>query len=174
MTQRLLTFREAAVKLNWVDDGATEAEQESAGRRLRWAVLVREKETGKRIATRLGHRVASGEPQARVTLGAIYRHFPEFRRHKGDDLAADFRRYLGEIEETIAEQAAEEIGRLVQPQVDEVHERIDVAHDTAERARAEAAATLQRLKELEKVVEELTRKRSTKKPEPTRADDGSA
>ena len=40
MTQRLLTFREAAAKLGWVDEGAPDTEEEAAGRRLRWAATA--------------------------------------------------------------------------------------------------------------------------------------
>lgn len=120
---RLLTFREAAEALGWVDDGATDAQRDAAARRLRWAVMAREKQTGQRIATRLGAR-GDRQPKTRITLGALSRHLPELQPPKAVELQTNLRAYLAELDDRIGELAAEEITRLVEPQIRELHDLI--------------------------------------------------
>jgi hypothetical protein len=75
-----LTFREAAAALKRLND--------PEGRRLKKMVLARERQSKKPIAIRLA---GSKVPKLRVTLGALYRAFPEARSSRVDDLAEVFR-----------------------------------------------------------------------------------
>lgn len=170
MSQKLLTWPEAAAKLDgWLEEGASDEERAAAGRRLRWAVMGREKQTKKRIATRLGAR-GDREPKTRITMGALFRHLPELKRSNADQLSAAFKAYIDEIDEQIAEAAAGEIERLVQPQVSELHEKGDKAQETADVANANASRALQRINELEQQLKRLLRSK-TNKPELARTDD---
>lgn len=72
-----LSFREAAQAL--------EREHDPRGRRLRNMVVARERQTGRQIAIRLA---GEKEPKLRITLGALYRAFPELRPARVDDLMA--------------------------------------------------------------------------------------
>lgn len=163
MSQELLTWPEAAAKLDgWLEPDASEEERAAAGRRLRWAVMGREKQTGKRIATRLGAR-GDRQPKTRITMGALFRHLPELKRSNADQLSAAFRAYIDEMDEHIAEAAAGEITRLTQPQLAELHEKTDAAN-------AKAARALRRVAELETQLKRLLRQK-TNAPEPVRTRD---
>lgn len=70
-----LSFREAAQELG--------RKRDPRGRKLRSMVLAKERRIGREIAIRLS---GAKEPKLRVTLGAIYRHFPELRPARVDDL----------------------------------------------------------------------------------------
>lgn len=72
-----LSFREAALELG--------RKRDPRGRRLRAMVLARERQTGRPIAIRLS---GPKEPKLRITLGALYRAFPELRPARVDDLVA--------------------------------------------------------------------------------------
>lgn len=122
-SSRLLTWPEAAAALGWTEDGATEGQRTAAGRRLRWAVIAREKQTGTRIATRLGAR-GQRQPKTRISLSALAQHMPELKPSKPDQLAASFRQYIADLDDRIGEIAAEEITRLVEPQIRELHDLI--------------------------------------------------
>ncbi len=163
MSRRLLTFREAAEALGWVDDGATDAQRDAAGRRLRWAVMAREQQTGKRIATRLGVR-GDRQPKARITLGALSRHLPELQPPKAVELRSNFDAYLASIDDKIGELAAEEITRLVEPQIRELHEKFDGVDGKAETA-------LRQLEALAARVAKLAQHTPGKSPVLTRTDD---
>lgn len=106
----LLTFRKMAGRLGW---GPTRA----AGIRLARAVRDRERELGKRIAT----RTAGGHQ--RITESALTRYMPELRRSKVDELAANFRSYLTDIDAKIAEGAAAYVAENVDPRLDELWAR---------------------------------------------------
>jgi DNA anti-recombination protein RmuC len=117
--QKLLRWHEAALELDPELATASQAVLEAAGRRLRDAVIAAEAQQGKRIATRLAGR---RHPKTRITMGALARHMPELRRSKVDQLADNFRGYLRDIDERIAEGAAEEVQRLVEPRIRELRE----------------------------------------------------
>lgn len=72
-----LSFREAAQELG--------RKRDPRGRRLRAMVLAKERRTGREIAIRLQ---GASQPKLRVTLGAIYRAFPELRPARVDDLVS--------------------------------------------------------------------------------------
>lgn len=108
--RELLTFRKMAARLGW-------GESRAAARKLARAIHARERETGKQIATRTtgGHK--------RITESALTRWMPELRRSKVDELAANFRSYLTDIDAKIAEGAAAYIAENVDPRLDELFER---------------------------------------------------
>jgi hypothetical protein len=83
-----LSFSQAAAEL--------QREKDPIGRKLRNLVMARERETGKRIAIRLS---SGKEPKLRITIGAIYRHLPELRPARVDDLARLVRPMLERQEE---------------------------------------------------------------------------
>lgn len=97
---RELTFREAAAALGRKDD--------PTGRKLRELVLARERQTGKRIAIRLA---GPKRPKLRVTLGALYRAFPEARASRTDALARDLRRYVDELDARVRQIVRDELDR---------------------------------------------------------------
>ncbi len=153
MSQELLTWPEAASRLDgWLKADAGDNEREAAGRRLRWAVMAREQQTGKRIATRLGLQGEGLEPKTRITMGALFRHLPELKRSNPDQLAANFRTYIAELDDRIGELAAEEIERTVQPQIAELHGKVHAAQETADVANANASRALHQIEQLTKRV----------------------
>lgn len=111
--RELLTFRKMAGRLGW-------GETRAAGRKLARAITARERELGKRIATRSegGHR--------RVTESALTRWMPELKRSKVDELAANFRSYLTDIDAKIAQGAAAYIAENVDPRLDELFQRDEI------------------------------------------------
>lgn len=70
-----LSFHEAAKLLN--------RKRDSRGRALRAMVLARERQTKKQIAIRLN---GEKEPKLRITIGALYRAFPELLPARVDDI----------------------------------------------------------------------------------------
>lgn len=107
--RELLTFRKMAGRLGW-------GESEAAGKRLKRAVRTRERELGKRIATRSG-------AHCRISETALTRWMPELKRSKVDELAANFRSYLTDIDSKIAEGAAAYVAENVDPRLDELFQR---------------------------------------------------
>jgi len=91
-------------------------ESRAAAVRLKRAVLTRERELGKRIATRTGGH-------HRITESALTRWMPELRRSKVDELAANFRSYLTDIDARISEGAADYVAKNVDPRLDELWAR---------------------------------------------------
>lgn len=108
--RELLTFRKMAERLGWGNSRA-------AAVKLARAVRTRERETGKRIATR------TGGGHQRITESALTRHMPELSRSKVDELAANFKNYLTDIDAHIARGAAAYVAENVDPRIDELWER---------------------------------------------------
>ncbi len=103
MSRRLdaeLSFREAAQRLG--------RENDPDGRRLRTLVISRERQTGQRIAIRLGGAKA---PKLRVTIAELTRRFPELREARGDALARELRNYVGQIDERVRQIVRAELDR---------------------------------------------------------------
>lgn len=98
-----LTFREAASLLERVND--------PDGRKLKLLVLAREKQTGRRIAIRLGGEKA---PKLRVTLSAIRRAFPDLRAAHEDGLALSLRH----VADHLREQGDARTKKLIQAELD--------------------------------------------------------
>jgi hypothetical protein len=107
VTERLLTWREAADELGW---GSTSA----AGRKLRHAVRAREAQLGRAIATTIGR---GPKPQQRITLAALVRDMPELRPAPIPKAA------LRTVVEGLDERIAETIERQVGPQIRELFSR---------------------------------------------------
>lgn len=101
-----LSFREAALALG--------RRRDSRGRRLRNMVIARERQSGKLIALRLGGEV---EPKLRVTLGALYRAFPELRPARVDELASIVRPFVERADERTRFLVREEISQDIEPRV---------------------------------------------------------
>lgn len=87
-----LTFREAALALG--------RKRDPHGRKLRNMVLAREAQLAKWIAVRLQGQT---EPKLRVTLAALYRHFPELRATRVDGVAQMLRPLVARMQENLAE-----------------------------------------------------------------------
>lgn len=107
MSERLLTWREAAEELGW---GNTSA----AGRKLRHAVRAREAQLGRAIATTIGR---GPKPQQRITLAALVREMPELRP------APIAKAAVQRVVEALDDRIAETIQRQVGPQIRELFER---------------------------------------------------
>jgi len=107
-----LTFREAAQKLN--------RRRDSRGRALRAMVLAREKQTGKKIAIRLGGAV---EPKMRITIGALYRAFPELMPARVDDIARLVRPMLDRERARTLSVVQQEIREKVDPRLDRLEKQ---------------------------------------------------
>lgn len=119
MSQELLTWKKATVQLAWKDGGTP-----AAGRRLKRAVLAREAETGKQIATRLkrdGQRIP-----LRITMSAIMRWLPELRRSRVDSLSAALAEYRAETGKLLREMISGQIAEHVEPRLDELWGRDEV------------------------------------------------
>ncbi len=101
-----LSFREAALALG--------RRRDSRGRRLRNMVLAREAQTGKPIALRLGGTV---EPKLRVTIGALYRAFPEMRPARVDELAAIVRPFVERADERTRVLVRDELSQDIEPRI---------------------------------------------------------
>jgi hypothetical protein len=131
----LLTFDEAAEKIGWTGKGR--------GRRLKRACFARERETKRRIITRMG---SERMPAYKVTLGALRKAFPElFGRSKVDALQANFRNYLAAIDERIAEKTAAHVTEHVEPRLQELWERDEAIAERVD-ALAERVVALSRAK----------------------------
>ncbi len=115
--RKLLTLRAAARRCGQGSDGA-------AARRLRRAIVAREDELNRKIATRL-RRKDSPRVHLRVTMSAIERWLPEFRQSR----ALDMQRALGELRKQLRKVAREEAERaiceIVEPQLRQLHEFIN-------------------------------------------------
>ena len=109
---RELTFREAAAALGRKDD--------PTGRKLRELVLARERQTGKRIAIRLA---GPKRPKLRVTLGALYRAFPEARSAHVDDLALALRELGERFDDRTRLLVREILDRDVDPRIEKLEKR---------------------------------------------------
>ena len=95
MSRQLLTWPAAAEALGL---GSTP----QAGRRLRDAVMAREKRTGKLIATRLGGQKA---PKTRISIAAIEQHLPEMMKGVQQPVRAQLAAYLQGLEGRTRERA---------------------------------------------------------------------
>jgi len=107
-----LTFREAARALR--------RQRDPRGRRLRGMVLARERERRQRIAIRIGGRERQ---HLRITLGALYRAFPELRPARVDDLAELARAFQERSETRTRFLVREEIASDVGPRVSKLEKR---------------------------------------------------
>ena len=114
-----LSFREAAQALERTND--------PRGRRLRNMVLARERQTGKQIAIRLA---GEKEPKLRVTLGALYRAFPELRPARVDDLMSMARQLAERGEQRTRSVVREVLAESLEPRV----EKLEKAAGITERA----------------------------------------
>jgi hypothetical protein len=101
-----LSFHEAAKMLN--------RKRDSRGRALRSMVLAREKQTGKQIAIRLN---GEKEPKLRITIGALYRAFPELLPARIDDIHRLMRPMLDRAAERTRSVVQEEIKKTVDPRL---------------------------------------------------------
>jgi hypothetical protein len=115
MSQELLTWREATTKLGWADGGT-----EAAGRRLKRAVLARELQSGKQIATRIS---GGPDPQMRVTLSALHRHLPELRRSRVDQLSGVLAEYHADTDRRVEEAIEAKLAEAVDPRLEELWQR---------------------------------------------------
>jgi hypothetical protein len=144
-TNEPLTFREAAIALGQEDD---------TGRSLRAMVLAREKQTGERIATRLG---GEKRPKMQVTLSAIYTHLPELKPQRThEDMSKSVRAYITAIEDRIADVAAEKIQELVMPHFKADRKRLTDLEDATDKLAEEDTKTLGLVEELSRLVAALT------------------
>ncbi len=107
-----MTWERAACVLKW--DGR------HRGRRLKRLVLAREKQTGKRIAIRLG-----GEQRTvyRVTMSALRKHCRDLFKSKVDEVADNFKAYFKDLDERIASGVAEHVEEYVEPRLEELWQR---------------------------------------------------
>ena len=101
-----LTFREAAVALRRSND--------PDGRRLKKLVIARERQTGKRIAVRLG---GPKSPKLRVALGALYRAFPELRASHADNVAEAMATVVDRIDARTEKLIHKFIERRIEPRL---------------------------------------------------------
>lgn len=107
-----MTWDRAAGNLGWMGRGRA--------RRLKRMVFARERETGKRIATRMGTK---RKPAYKVSLSALRRHLPELFKSKVDELEAVVTGYLAGIDERIAGKVADHVDEYVEPRLDELWQR---------------------------------------------------
>lgn len=107
-----LTFSRAAAELQRQDD--------PIGRKLRNLVMSRERETGKRIALRMSN---GPEPKLRITIGQIYRHLPELRPARVDDLARLVKPMLDRQEARTRTLVREEIAETVTPRMERMEKK---------------------------------------------------
>lgn len=102
-----LSYREAARALG-------HEKADPSGRKLRAIVQARERQTGTPIAIRLNGAL---RPKSRVTLGALYTHFPELRTARDDRLARSFKPLLEGTQQRIRQMVAEEIRDRIEPRL---------------------------------------------------------
>lgn len=112
MSEQLLTLDQAASRLRWEGRGRA--------RRLKRLLFARERQTKKRILTRLG-----GEQRTkyRITLSALRRYCPELFKSKVDELQDNLKGFLKSIDERIADGVAEHVTTEVEPRLQELWER---------------------------------------------------
>lgn len=101
-----LSFREAAELLS--------RRRDSRGRGLKKMVLARERQTGKQIAIRLD---GPKEPKMRITIGALYRSFPELAPARLDDIARMVAPMMKRAEGRTREVVRDEIAKTVEPRL---------------------------------------------------------
>jgi hypothetical protein len=107
-----MSFSRAAAELNRQDD--------PIGRKLRNMVIKREQELGKRIALRMSE---GREPKLRVTIGSLYRYFPELRPAQIGDLARLMKPMLEKAESRTRVVVQEEIDKTVSPRLERVEKK---------------------------------------------------
>jgi len=83
-------------------------------------VVARERQTGQQIAVRLAGQV---EPKMRVTMGALYRAFPELRLAHVDNLAQIAKPLVERAEARTREVVRSEIARDIGPRVSKLEKR---------------------------------------------------
>jgi LPS O-antigen subunit length determinant protein (WzzB/FepE family) len=112
MSERLLTLDQAAQQLHWEGRGRS--------RRLKRLLFARERQTKKRIMTRLG-----GDRRARyrITLSALRRYCPELFKSKVQELQDNLKGFLKSIDDRIADGVAEHVTTEVEPRLQELWER---------------------------------------------------
>jgi hypothetical protein len=110
-----MSFSRAAAELQRQDD--------PIGRKLRNLVIKREQEIGKRIAIRMSE---GREPKLRVTIGALYRHFPELRPAQIGDLVRLMKPMLEKSEVRTRSLVLEEIAERVMPRLERVEKRATI------------------------------------------------
>lgn len=109
-----LGWDQAAAELKWTG--------RHRGRRLKHYVLRREKQTGEKIALRVG---TPRKPAYRVTMGALHQYCSELfeKKSKVDSLQAVMTAHLKQIDERIAMGVAEHVEDFVEPRFQELWER---------------------------------------------------
>lgn len=112
MSEQLLTLDQAAAKLGW----------EGKWRRLRLKrmLFARERQTKRQVLTRLG---SLKKPAYRVTWSALRKYTPELFKSKVQELEDNFRGYLSNIDDRIAEKTAEHVALHVEPRLQELWDR---------------------------------------------------
>lgn len=115
MSRNLLTWRKATIELQFEGAGS-----EAAGRRLKKAVLAREVQLGKQIATRLG---SGPRPKMRITLSAVMRWLPELRRSRVDRLSDALREFNADTDRRVTEIVTEQLAESVEPRLEELWQR---------------------------------------------------
>lgn len=115
-----ISFRAAAEALQQPD---------RSGRALKAMVLKREGETGDQIARRLAGKK---QPKMRVTLTALYFHFPEFKPPRtSTEVLKSTRAYVEAIDARISEVTAAKVQELVMPMFREDRKRLDELETTS-------------------------------------------
>lgn len=112
MSEQLMTLDQAALRLHWEGRGRA--------RRLKRLLFARERQTKKRIMTRLG-----GEKMTkyRVTLSALRRYCPELFKSKVHELQDNLKGFLKSIDERISEGVVSHVATEVEPRLQELWER---------------------------------------------------
>jgi hypothetical protein len=106
-----LSFSQAAAELG--------RHRDPKGRKLRNMVVARERQTGKPIAIRLA---GAKEPKLRISIGALYRAFPELAPAKIDDIARLMKPMLERSEARTRDVVREEIEKDVLPRIEYLEE----------------------------------------------------
>jgi hypothetical protein len=101
-----LSFAAAAAELG--------RHRDPKGRKLRNMVVARERQTGKQIAIRLA---GAKEPKLRISIGALFRAFPELAPARVEDLARLVRPMLDRAEARTRIVVREEIAKDVLPRI---------------------------------------------------------
>ncbi len=142
-----LSFRAAAEALK---------QKDRTGRALKAVVLQREQELGAQIATRI-NSPDSTRPHLRVTLSALYGHFPEFKPQRtAEDMTKSVRAYITAIEDRIAEVTADKVQEIVMPHFHADRRRLSALESETEELQAEDKKTLGLVEELAQLVAVLT------------------
>lgn len=112
MSEQLLTFDQAAQRLHWEGRGRA--------RRLKRLLFARERQTKKRIITRLGGELM---PKYRVTLSVLRRYCPELFKSKVQDLQDNLKGFLASIDQRISEGVVSHVATEVEPRLQELWDR---------------------------------------------------